>query len=234
MFALRAAGLSARVVTGYQGGEINPYDNFFTVRQSDAHAWTEVWLKGKGWQRIDPTAMSAPGRIEQNLAAAVPAGSPLPLMARADLLWLRQLRLRLDAVANAWNQQVIGYNPERQRELLKRLGMSAPDWRQMTATLAGLAGVVLLGLTAWALRGWRRPDPVQREWLRLGRQLKRRGLARQPWEGPWAYARRVGQALPESAAEIQAISALYGSLRYGSLDPTMIEELKGRIARFQP
>jgi transglutaminase-like putative cysteine protease len=234
VFALRAAGLPARVVTGYQGGEINPFDDYLTVRQYDAHAWAEVWLADRGWTRIDPTALSVPSRISQNLAAAVPAGSPLPLLTRADLAWLRELRLRLDAVANTWNQWVIGYNPERQREFLNRLGMRAPDWRQMTATMAVLAGLVLLGLTAWALRQRRRVDAAQRAWLRLGRRLGRRGLPRTPWEAPLAYADRVAMRFPESAAEIRAISALYGRLRYGSLDPAMLEELKTRIARFRP
>ncbi|WP_170155460.1 transglutaminase TgpA family protein [Sulfurisoma sediminicola] len=234
VFALRAAGLPARVVTGYQGGETNPFDGYFTVRQYDAHAWAEVWLKDRGWTRIDPTALSVPSRISQNLAAAVPAGSPLPLLTRADLAWLRELRLRFDAVANTWNQWVIGYNPERQREFLNRLGMRAPDWRQMTATLAVLAGLVLLGLTAWALRQRRRVDAAQRAWLRLGRRLGRRGLPRTPWEAPLAYADRIAVRFPESAAEIRAISALYGRVRYGNLDPVLLDELKTRIARFQP
>ena len=77
----------------------------------------------RGWLRVDPTAISAPTRIDLNLAAAVPAGDPLPLLMRADLAWLRDLRYRWDAVTNAWNQWVLGYNPERQRELLRRLGM---------------------------------------------------------------------------------------------------------------
>jgi transglutaminase-like putative cysteine protease len=234
VFALRAAGLPARVVTGYQGGEINPFDGYFTVRQYDAHAWAEVWLKDRGWVRIDPTALSVPSRIEQNLAAAVPAGSNVPFMARLDLSLLREVRLRLDAVANTWNQWVIGYNPERQREFLNRLGMRAPDWRQMTATMAVLAGMVLLGLTAWALRQRRHTDAVQRIWLRLCRKLERRGLPRAPWEGPLAYAARIAARFPESATEIRAISTLYGHLRYGTLDPVLLDELKTRVTRFQP
>jgi len=234
VFALRAAGLPARVVAGYQGGEINPFDGYFTVRQYDAHAWAEVWLDGQGWTRIDPTALSVPTRIEQNMAAAVPAGSPVPLMARVDLAWLRDLRLRLDAVANTWNQWVIGYNPERQREFLSRLGMRTPDWRQMTSVLAVVAGLVLLGLTAWALRSQRRFDPAQRAWLRFARKLGRRGLPRQPWEGPLAYAGRAARRFPGNAAEIAAIADLYGRLRYGTLDPMLLRELRARVARIQP
>ena len=101
---MRAAGVPARVVTGYQGGEINPIDGFMTVRQFDAHAWAEVWLAGRGWTRVDPTAASYPRRIDGNLAAALPAGERVPLLMRADWTWLHDLRLRWDAGANTWNQ----------------------------------------------------------------------------------------------------------------------------------
>ncbi len=234
VFALRAAGIPARVVAGYQGGEINPYDGYFTVRQYDAHAWTEVWSADKGWTRIDPTALSVPMRIQQNLAAAVPDGAAVPLMARVNMAWLRETRLRLDAIANAWNQWVIAYNPERQREFLDRLGMRSPGWREMTAVLTVLAGAVLLALTAWALRQRRPLDPAQRIWLRLNRRLARRGLPRQPWEGPQAYARRVAQRFPENAAEIAIIAALYGKLRYGSLQAMQLDQFRQRAARFSP
>jgi hypothetical protein len=104
----------------------------------------------------------------------------------------------------------------------------------MSATLAVLAGVVLLGLTAWALRQRRRIDAAQRAWLALARRLERHGLPRQPWEAPLAYADRVAARFPESATEIRAISALYGRVRYGRLDPMLLDELKNRAARFQP
>jgi transglutaminase-like putative cysteine protease len=122
VFAMRAAGVPARVVTGYQGGERNPVDGYLIVRQSDAHAWAEVWLEGRGWLRIDPTAAVAPNRIEAGLASAVPVGEPLPFIVRADLSWLRQMRFRWEAVTNTWNQWVLGYDPQRQREVLSRLG----------------------------------------------------------------------------------------------------------------
>src|ERR1039457_5975328 len=82
VFLMRAAGVPARVVTGYQGGDINPVDGYMIVRQSDAHAWAEVWLKGRGWVRFDPTAAASPVRVESGIAAAVPATDPLPLIDR--------------------------------------------------------------------------------------------------------------------------------------------------------
>jgi transglutaminase-like putative cysteine protease len=236
--AMRAAGIPARVVTGYQGGEVNPFDGWLTVRQYDAHAWTEVWLPGRGWLRVDPTAISAPTRIDLNLAAAVPVGDPLPLMMRVDLPWLRDIRFRWDAVTNTWNQWVIGYNPERQRDLLHRLGMPEPDWRNMTAALAVLCGLALLALTAWTLRHHRRRDPALTLWNSLSKRLGRHGLARRPTEGPFDYAQRVASALPGVADDMRAIAGLYAGLRYGNgssakMDARM-DELRRRMASFHP
>jgi transglutaminase-like putative cysteine protease len=217
VFLMRAAGIPARVVTGYQGGERNPVDGYLIVRQSDAHAWAEVWLAGRGWVRIDPTAAVAPSRIEGGLASAVPAGEPLPFLVRSNLSWLKQLRFRWEAITNTWNQWVLGYDPLRQREVLSRLGMREPDWKTMTATLAVFCGLLLLGLTLWALHRRIRLDPVLRAWNRLSNRLARIGLARRSWEGPQDYARRVAQARPELERPLAEIAALYIGLRYGKL-----------------
>ncbi len=231
VFAMRAAEIPARVVTGYQGGERNPVDGYLIVRQSDAHAWAEVWLEGRGWLRVDPTAAVAPSRIEAGLAAAVPAGEPLPFIVRADLSWLRQIRFRWEAVTNTWNQWVLGYTPERQREFLSRLGMREPDWRKMTAVMAALCGLLLLGLTAWMLHNRTRLDPIVRAWNRLSRKLSRIGLARKAWEGPADYARRVTLARPELAQPLLTIATLYIDLRYGRLGGKQpIQKLRRLIA----
>ncbi len=234
VFAMRAAGVPTRVVTGYQGGELNPVDGYLTVRQSDAHAWAEVWLQGRGWTRIDPTAASFPKRIEFNLAAAVPATDPLPFLMRADLAWLRELRFRWDAVANTWNQRILGYNPQRQRDLLASLGMRSPDWRQMTTALVLLCTPLLIGLTFWALRQRRRIDPAQALWLRATNRLARRNLPRRPWEGPQDYAQRVAAVRPELSAAIREIADLYGRIRYGKVERTLLDSLRKRIASFRP
>ena len=234
VFAMRVAGIPARVVTGYQGGERNPVDGYLIVRQSDAHAWAEVWLKGKGWVRIDPTAAIAPNRIEVGLAAAVPAGEPLPFLVRSDLSWLRQVRFRWEAVTNSWNQWVLGYTPERQREVLSRLGMRDPDWKAMTATMAALCGFLLLGLTAWALHKRVRVDPTVRAWNRLSRKLARIGLARLDWEGPTDYVRRVALARPDLSQPMESIATLYIQLRYGKLsDKTIRQKLQGMISNLE-
>lgn len=215
VIAMRAAGIPARIVTGYQGGERNPVDGYLIVRQSDAHAWAEVWLEGKGWVRVDPTAAIAPNRIEAGLASAMPVGEPLPFLVRSNLSWLRQIRFRWEAVTNTWNQWVLGYTPERQRDVLARLGMRAPDWKAMTALMAALCGLLLLALTAWALHRHVRVDPTVRAWNRLSRKLAPIGLARQSWEGPADYVRRVASVRPELGRSMEAIASLYIGLRYG-------------------
>jgi transglutaminase-like putative cysteine protease len=216
---MRAAGIPTRVVTGYQGGEINPIDGYLVVRQSDAHAWAEVWLDGRGWLRVDPTALAAPERIEDGLAAALAAEGELPFMLQADMAWLRGMRHRWEAISNTWNQHVLGYNPERQRELLARLGLSHNTAMKLTGLLAGLTALLLLALYAWANHTRRINDPVQRSWERFGRQMARAGLERAPWEGPQAYGDRLVQAFPEQASKLREICATYARLRYGAPGP---------------
>jgi transglutaminase-like putative cysteine protease len=233
VFVMRAAGVPARVITGYQGGDINPVDGYLEVRQYDAHAWAEVWLAGRGWIRIDPTAASFPQRIDQNLAAVMPARD-LPLLMRPDWAWLRGMRQHWDALANDWNQWVLGYNPERQRDFLSRLGMSSPDWRSMTTALAALSSVVLAALAAWALYRRRSVDAAHAAWLRATSRLARRGLPRQPWEGPADYALRIAAARPEIGTAIREIAGLYARIRYGRVDADAIRNLRSRVAAFKP
>lgn len=218
VFTMRAAGVPARIVTGYQGGERNPVDGYVVVRQSDAHAWAEVWLEGRGWVRVDPTAAIAPSRIETGLASAVASSEPLPFLVRADISWLRTLRFRWEAITNTWNQWVLGYNPQRQREVLSRLGMREPDWQAMTSVMTALCGLLLLGLMAWSLHKRVRLDPTVRTWNRLSRKLAIIGLERKPWEGPTDYASRVARTRPALATPLAAIAALYIDLRYGRLN----------------
>jgi transglutaminase-like putative cysteine protease len=128
VFLMRSAGVPARVVTGYQGGDTNPVDGYMVVRQADAHAWAEVWLESRGWTRVDPTAAAVPVRVELGITAAAPLGAPL--LMRDGLDWLKGLRNNWDAPTNQWEQWVLGYNPDRQLEMLSRLGMKQPEGRQ--------------------------------------------------------------------------------------------------------
>ena len=214
-FLMRAAGVPARIVTGYQGGEVNFVDRIITVRQSEAHAWAEVHLPGRGWVRVDPTAAAVPARIEAGLARSVPETELAPLL-RADLEWLRGMRDRWEALAHKWNVWVLGYNPERQRELLWSLGMRDADWRTLTAALFTVLGLLTLALLAWSLRRLQRPDPVQKAWRAFCRKLAARGVERAPHEGPRDFAARAARAMPAARRAILRIGALYISLRYGA------------------
>jgi len=214
-FLMRAAGVPARVVTGYQGGEPNAFDNIVTVRQSDAHAWTEVFLARRGWVRIDPTAAAVPHRVEAGLARAVPERELSGLL-RPQLEWLRGLRDQWEALAHKWNVWVLGYNPERQRDLLGSLGMRDADWRALTAALFSVLGVLTLILLGWSLKHLRRPDPVQQAWRRFCAKLAARGVERSPHEGPRDYAARAARALPAERRAILRIGSLYIALRYGT------------------
>jgi transglutaminase-like putative cysteine protease len=234
-FVLRAAGVPTRVVTGYQGGELNPVDQTLEVRQSDAHAWAEAWLANRGWVRLDPTALAAPARAEGSLADALGAGEPLPYMLRTDLAWLRSLRHRWDAVNNAWNQWVLGYTPERQRDLLSGLGLGSLDWQRLTGLLAAVCGLLLTALILWALGGRRPRDPVERCWIDFCRRLARAGLPRLPWEGPLAYAERAAAAFPRHADTLRGIAQSYALQRYGPiLGADDLKSLRRRIRRFRP
>ena len=234
-FLMRAAGVPVRVVTGYQGGEINPVDGYMVVRQSDAHAWDEVWTPDLGWVRVDPTAAAAPLRIDSGLAAAVPQNSPLPLLIRADIGWLKDLRFNWEALTNQWNQWVLGYNFDRQREMLGFFGVRSPDWRSLAMLLFwGVAGVI--GLTAlWLFGRVRRTDPVQQAWLAFCRKLERAGCARHASEGPLDYGRRTCEQLPQRAEAIGQITRLYADLRYG--DTRTMDEagrLRALVRAFSP
>jgi protein-glutamine gamma-glutamyltransferase len=213
---MRAAGIPARVVTGYQGGELNPVDRILTVRQSDAHAWTEVFLAGRGWTRVDPTAAAFPRRVDFGLASALPQMGGLPLMLRPGMEWLRGMRYQWEALAHKWNVWVLGYGTERQRDLLLSLGMRDADWQNLTALLFTFLGAMTIVLLAWSLRRLARPDPVQKAWQAFCAKLAARGVARAPHEGPRDYSARAARALPASRRAILRIGALYIALRYGN------------------
>ena len=218
VFLMRAAGVPARVVTGYQGGERNALGEYFTVRQSDAHAWAEIWLEGRGWVRIDPTAAVAPERVEQGLFAAVADPQTLPLLVRRDNPWLRQLVFGWDYLDNAWNEWVLAYGPDRQRALMASLGLRDADWRAMAVilmTVLGVTGAIALAYQAWYRR--RLSDPATRIYRRFCAKLARRGLVRSGHEGPLAYAERVAAQRPDIGAQVKLIAGLYAGLRYGRL-----------------
>lgn len=227
---MRAAGVPARVVTGYQGGDRNPVDGYLIVRQSDAHAWAEVWLTGRGWVRVDPTAAVSPARIETGLADALPAGEPLPALLQVRTDWLRTLRHRWEALNNAWNQQVLGFDRERQRELLARFGMPDTDWRGLATALAVATALLLALVMAWALHQRPRHDPASQLWQKALRHLARRQVHCAPWETPLVLAERVRHQRPDMAAAFDTVVTAYLQARYAAA-ASDLKPLREAIAR---
>lgn len=230
---LRAAGIPARVVTGYQGGEINPNGGYMIVRDSDAHAWAEALLDGT-WQRFDPTAAVAPSRIERGLGAALPQGEPVPYLARLDMTWLKRLRLHWDAVNYQWQRGVVGFNVQRQRDLLRDLGLEISHPWQMIALVATVTFAWGLAILGFARARLVRSDPALALWSRACRRLGRAGLPRRPDEGPLAYAERAAARWPQWGDLLRRIGSTYASLRYGPENAeraALLARLRSSIAK---
>lgn len=232
VFLMRAAGIPARVVTGYQGGELNPLDNHLVIRQSDAHAWAEVWQEGRGWLRVDPTASVSPTRVEAGIVDALAFEETLPALVQLRSDWLRKLRHRWEAINNAWNQHILGYDPQRQRELLSRLGIPDVDWRSLAMLLGITCGTLLTAMLVWSVHRRPRIDPALRLWQKALRQLTRRQVHCAPWETPLALAARVRTQHPELGDSFQNVVDAYLNVRYGDTDKNLTP-LREAIARLQ-
>ena len=187
---MRALDIPSRIVTGYQGGERNGVDGFWTLRQSDAHAWAEVWQAGKGWVRVDPTAAVAPGRIGVAGRLQAPrgvVGNAFATMVSPTVL--ASIRAGWEALNNGWNQWVLNYAQTSQINLLKKIGFTAPSWEDLLRVLAGLVAGVALVAVVWARWERSRRDP----WLQLLDQARQRLQAAGLPLGPAVPARSMAQ-----------------------------------------
>ncbi len=208
---MRAAGIPARVVTGYQGGFWQPNGRYLLIRQSDAHAWTEVWLEDRGWTRVDPTAAVSPDRIAEGSRSAISQSRYL-----LDTDWLITLRNRFDRYQHLWNRWILGFDADRQQRMLRRLGMSEASPTAIGMMMVLALAIVIGIITALLLgRPWRHRDPVMRAWLRLERQFERAGLKRLPGETPFELLARASRSFPAAAPAIGDLAQLYGPARYG-------------------
>ncbi|HJW54286.1 MAG TPA: DUF3488 and transglutaminase-like domain-containing protein [Burkholderiaceae bacterium] len=236
---MRASGIPARVVTGYQGGEINPVDGYLTVRQSDAHAWAEVWLEKRGWVRLDPTAAVAPDRIEKSLSEVLPRrlfGGLVQLDAGRSP-WLSVLRVNWDAMTNRWNQSVLNYSPEKQRELLQLLGFKEPDWRILTGLMLATGSLVMAAIAAILIRNRQTSDPVAAVYATLCKNMARKGVPRALHEGPRAYCARLtaidSPLAPQTRDAVERFLQLYEAVQYdvadGSSSPDALSQLKSLL-----
>ncbi|HEX2668111.1 MAG TPA: DUF3488 and transglutaminase-like domain-containing protein [Gammaproteobacteria bacterium] len=215
VFLMRAAGIPAHVVIGYQGGSQNPLDEYYVVRQQEAHAWAEVWIAKKGWIRVDPTGAVDPARVEEGIADSL-ASEDIAGSMYQRYPWLGAMRNSWDALNSGWNNWVLAYGPELQAKFFNKVGLHYGDWLELALVLGGLVG----GLMAlyWLYLTWeRRPPPlppVAREYARFCARLARLGLPRAAYEGPLDYAARVTAARADLAEEVMAIIGCYVELRY--------------------
>ena len=212
---MRALDVPARIVTGYQGTDPEPVDEFHIVRQSSAHAWAEYWQAGIGWVRADPTAAVAPDRVFRNARLAAPQGVGAQVLATMNPELLAQFRLGWEAINNRWNQWVLSYSRGAQTDLLQRLGFAAPDWRDLAALLIGVVSVLAAlgaGLAAWEHQ---RVDPWTRQMSRWRSALRQLGIDAPPHQSARALAREVQAALGERGGELPALLQTLDSQRYG-------------------
>ena len=214
---MRAAGLPSRVVTGYQGGEWNPIGGYYIVRQSDAHAWAEVWIDGSGWMRVDPTAVVAPERLLRAAMSESALGGENSSRLLANLGWIGRMRLGWDAMNTWWQDRVLDFDLRSQLSLLERLGVERPSLRH-------LGWVLATGMTLWLAwlglqfgRNFRpaRGDAIGRGYLRLCRRLATAASPRAAHEGPIAYANRLEMESTDATAALVPLLHQYATLRYG-------------------
>lgn len=218
VYLMRAAGIPARVVTGYQGGDKNPLDDYIIIRQSNAHAWAEVWIEDSGWVRVDPTAAVSPDRIERGIQNTSVERELLPAILISENAWLNHARYQWDSFNNTWNEWIVGFDQHKQRQLFKRVGMERTDWQGLVTWL--VLGMLITGvLVAWWVfkRGTgKRIDRIRRTYDAFCRKLAKTGTSRLINEGPQEYYDRIRHQLePSSARAADAILRLYLKIRYG-------------------
>lgn len=244
---MRAAGIPARIVTGYQGGLWNKLGDYFMVRQADAHAWSEVWVQGRGWVRVDPTAAVAPERVESGLSAALRNIKELDGLAgrRMETGLMSDLWQAWDALQTGWNRWVVGYNANRQRSLMEQLGMEDFSPRIMVIWMLILISGLFLIFSAlmFIKRLGRNTDPVQKAWTLFLHRLETAGVERRYSEGPMDLSRRALGILGKSTnsselieSQLNQIVGDYIALRYGPNlpDSDVLSRFQSSIGKFRP
>ncbi|MFT3812162.1 MAG: transglutaminaseTgpA domain-containing protein [Acidovorax sp.] len=228
---MRAAGVPARIVTGYQGGERNPVDGYWTVRQSDAHAWAEVWLAGQGWRRVDPTGAVAPGRVGQFQRLLAPQGAfGNAVSAVISPGMAQRLRDLWEAANNGWNQWVLNYTQGRQLDLLKSVGFASPSWQDLVRLMALCVAAAALAGVLWMLWERRRTDPWQRLLADARARLAQAGLETGAHLPPRALARRAqAQFGPDAAHAASAWLLRLEQARYAPSSSNTLSTLRREL-----
>jgi len=233
---MRAAGIPTRVVTGYQGGIFNRFADYWIVRQSDAHAWDEVWIEGRGWLRVDPTAAIAPERVEHGLNEEASADEPLTSRWIHRTRWLADARLRLDALRQLWRERILFFDQDSQQKLLEWLNIPEPDAQKLVMVLTVALVLALCWLT-WSVR--REVDPARKELLirayaRLCVKLAALGMPRLGHEGAEDYAARVARRRPDLGSAVSALCRDYCGLRYGIASSVSVAQFDAAVRAFRP
>ncbi len=232
VYLMRAAGIPAHVVIGYQGGVLNPLDSYYVVRQQEAHAWAEVWLPGQGWTRVDPTGAVDPARVEQGIEASLPDEVASSFYTIHP--WFGDIRDSWDALNTGWDKWVLAYGPELQEHFYKKVGLDYGDWLQLALVLGGCI-VLTLGLF-WVYLLWerRRPaaTPVLRDYARFCARLAKLGFRREAHEGPLDFGMRVARARPDLERDVLTITDRYIELRY--LDEGDGRQFNKLVRAFRP
>lgn len=234
---MRLAGIPSRVVTGYQGGEINPIDNFMTLRQSDAHAWSEVYLGDKGWVRVDPTAAIPPGNIE-NTEDAIRLNSTLKEpsgLFKASWIsqQMKQMRYAWDAVNNGWNQWVLGYNNKRQKAFFEAIGIPEITWQGLSKLLFSILTILtaLLAYIVFSNRS-KKNNEIQRYYQIFLNKVAKIGLTKALSEGADDFSARAISHLPKQKERIEEITFLYQQLKYKKFNSEQFSKFKSIVNYF--
>ncbi len=228
---MRALDIPARIVTGYQGGELNGVDNYWVLRHSDAHAWAEVWEEGTGWVRVDPTGAISPDRIGQFRRLAAEPGLIAGAIGAMNPTLSQNLRAAWEAVNNGWNQWVLNYTQSRQLDLLKNLGFEAPSLQDLATVLLALVVIASLAGAAWTLWERSQHDP----WLRLlGRareRLKRAGIEVPETTSPRQMAARLSERFGASAQPVHDWLLRLEAQRYAKAPADALSTLRAEFRR---
>ncbi|MET0310525.1 MAG: DUF3488 and transglutaminase-like domain-containing protein [Burkholderiaceae bacterium] len=226
---MRHMNIPSRIVTGYQGGERNAVDGYWTIRQSDAHAWTEIWVEGRGWRRVDPTSAVMPGRTGAFQRLRAPQGVFTTAMVTVSPGLADSLRNAWEAVNNSWNQWILNYTQSRQLDLLKNIGFESPSWEDLSyVLLALLVGAATCG-AAWTLWDRVRQDPWLRLLGRARRELDRAGLALPANAPPREMARALRGRFGEAAQPASAWLIRLEELRYSPRTALTLGKLQGEF-----
>lgn len=236
---MRMSGIPARVVTGYYGGEINPVGDYMIVRQSDAHAWSEVYLTDKGWIRVDPTAVIPPHRIEaeEDIVRIKPQSNQAITILK-ESSWVvksfKSITNAVDSINNTWNQWVIGYNNKKQASIFNAFGIPDISWKGLSTLMFILLAGLLVIFSYYIFNNRQQLDPVSKSYLRFCNKMAKAGLIKQDNETAANFARRIIDRMPEKKLSVLKLTSAYNNLHYGKYQSqSLIRTFQQQVNNFR-